>query len=230
VYQLSVNNFSRNRLFTKYALEDLADMLKIKILVFRSNPTGASPVAGSGPTILTCMYDGTNVANVFDHQLNDFVYLSVSEQTCPDSSVYATYNWMLPKTKQALINRTVLSPDENFDNYFIRLHHQPFFYTHNAIVVDLAHLFACFSHECLVSNVCVFLYMRFLSECGVDTLVSVDELNFGELVMSRDVKGMCHYLNRLSGERRFDPEYYANFAALTSNLLRTFVNIHQILI
>jgi hypothetical protein len=221
VYQLSINNFSRNRLFVKYALEDLAEMLKLKILVFEridnSNglkhpkcaPEHDDPHFDAKSSRSLRVYEPKNIYNL---QLNDYVYLCANES--PTGS--HTFSWLMYKGKQHLIDTTVLS-FENQDKYFVCVQHQPFFYAHQAVVLDRAYLFRCFSHECLLSNVCIFLYLRFLGECAVQTLVSLNELKFSNLVQTRNVKEMCSYLNRLWGQRHFNYQYYVNFNFLASN-------------
>ena len=204
---MSVNNFSRNRLFAKYALEDLADMLKLKILVFNTTVADHNSLSVYEPV------------NHFQLKLNDFVYLSVDKK---DSA--CLFSWMMPKAREPVLGTTILSP-LNSDKYFIQLHRQPFVYAHHVVLLDWARLFTCFSHESLLSSACLFLYLRFMSECDARTLTTVHELKFGDLVPTGDLAGMCSYLNRLGGERRFNSEYYSNFATLTTELFKNAVTI-----
>jgi hypothetical protein len=224
---MSVNNFSRNRLFARYALEDLAEMLKLKILVFETSTEKTSETTTT--TTKQCRFRAPEnepkiyePINIFNLQLNDYVYLSASDIKSGASSSFS-FTWLMCKAKQHVIQSTLLST-ENRNKYFVRLQHQPFFYTHQASVLNRAYLFKCFSHECLLSNMCIFLYLRFLGECAVHNLVSLNELNFSKLVQTRNVREMCSYLNRLLGERYFNYQHYVNFSTFANSFKKP-VNI-----
>lgn len=98
-YQLSVNNFCTNRLFEQFALEDLAELMRIRIVAFHESEEPSVKV-----------YEPSIVKNKTSSpsnmpMLNDSIYLKVVQADDMNTSVY---KWLMPKRLRAHIDDNVL--------------------------------------------------------------------------------------------------------------------------
>ena len=178
VYQISVNNFSSNELFKKYAIEDLTEILSIKVIMF------------------------TNTNNQFNlieskylssfHQINDYVFL-----TC-NKNEKVPFKWLMPKSMMDFINKSLLG---NESTCFLK---NKTVYSNYMLIVDSSHLYACFDDAQMQNNLCLALFLKFLSESSVHTLISLNNLEFDSMIKANDVHKMINYLNELWGQNHFN--------------------------
>lgn len=93
-----MNNFSNNRLFRQFAVEDLAELLGIRIVVFEETTT-------TSKQRLSRVHEPRVCRDVEKSFLNDSVYLEVS--TCQDAQL--EYKWLMPKYLRIHIENTLLA-------------------------------------------------------------------------------------------------------------------------
>lgn len=108
-YQLSVNNFCTNRLFEEFALEDLAELMRIRIVAFDVKSGDES----EPPSVK--VYEPSIVKNKTSSpssmpMLNDSIYLKVVQADDMNTSVY---KWLMPKRLRAYIDDNVLLKHED---------------------------------------------------------------------------------------------------------------------
>lgn len=188
VYQISVNNFCRNELFEKFALEDLAELLKVKILLFKLD--------SQQECFSVKLFESCIKLNV---QVDDYLFIGVNE--------YGEYKWLMPKRSQEFINSTILHPANRRGAYYINIDEN---YSQQMILLNSTYLYKCFSADFLKQNVNFELFLKFLSEIAVHTLISLRNLTFDTLIKSNDSIEMINYLNRLWGQEHFNLKEVSN--------------------
>lgn len=176
VYQISVNNFSSNELFKKYAIEDLTEILSIKVIMFTNNQFN--------------LIESKYLSSF--HQINDYVIL-----TC-NKNEKIPFKWLMPKSMMDFINKNLLS---NESTCFLK---NKTVYSNYMLIVDSSHLYACFDDSQVQNNLCLALFLKFLSESSVHTLISLNNLEFDSIIKANDVHKMINYLNELWGQNHFN--------------------------
>ena len=216
VYQIGVNNYSNNTLFKTYALEDLAHILKVKIFLFDIKSTSVSSIddlvaaSSTHPTEKTENLDvnsaKTACLKIYEPEktltngatssisINDFVYLSMSKNS------KVKYKFLLPKLMQPIINDTLLSP-QNRNVYYMQTKAT---YSNYLLLLSRSELNKCFSHKELCSNVNLILFLKFLSESSVHTLISLNDLKFDAVIYSSDHDKTVRFFNDIWGQNHFD--------------------------
>jgi TFIIF-interacting CTD phosphatase-like protein len=125
IYQIGVNNFSDNLLFKTYALEDLAQILKVKIFLFEiktsslssSDEVPQSTIENeksaniSSKTSTLKIYESKINLTEKSFNINDYIFLSFN------TSLKIKYKFLLPKVLQSTINETLLSPSKRNHYY-----------------------------------------------------------------------------------------------------------------
>ena len=195
VYQIGVNNFCINRLFESFALVDLADMLKVKIFVFDIKPSGKQ-------ASIACL-NGNDIkqidCNVFQPltdrignslKINDCIFLS--SNNCSK----IRYKFLLPKSHQLLLNETLLAP-KNSNKFFLRT---KLTYSMHMTLLTKADISKCFSFYDLNTNFKVNLFLKFLFESSVHTIIATSDLKFGPL---NEPTQMIAFLNDVWGQDHF---------------------------
>jgi hypothetical protein len=191
VYQLSVSNFADNELFATFALDDLAQVLQMKLVVFHVKPQLPDEYEVK-------IYEPCNSSLI---ELNDIVFLSVN----PARKI--KYKWLLPKrAARALMesSSTILKANAKMSETFIKLKPS---YMRYVIQLDTPDLYARFDRQFLHENANYTLFLKFLSECSVHTLVSLKKLDFDVFTAnssSSDAHIIIRYLNQLWGQRHFN--------------------------
>lgn len=189
VYQISVNNFSSNRLFKMYAVEDLAEILKVKIFVFEMHSADESSTTKD---YTWTQYEPTDMLPTI--KLHDYIFLSMN------NSLKVKYKFLMPVATKAHIDNTLLSPmKKNF--YYFKCNSA---YSNYMLVLDSSYLYKCFSSQTLASNLNIGLFLKFLSESSVHTLMSLSDLKFEHVIKSNNQMQMINFLNRLWGQNHFD--------------------------
>lgn len=182
VYQISVNNFANNRLFANHAVSDLVEILKVKLFVFDKTDKKRVPRCHEP-------------ANPYNLRLNDFIYLN----SLTDIDGVKYYRWMMPNQKRS----TLCSPHNNTLT-FLRAPSV----SHSAykIVIDRSELYKRFTQTTLVELPCITLFLRFLSETPVHTLITVKEISCQAFLDTNRVLDLIDYLNQIWGQTHFSLE------------------------
>jgi len=169
-----VNNFSDNKLFELFSLEDLADLFDINLIVFNNSEQNETK---------TCTIYKPNDS---DTQINDYVHLSFNKNN------KIKYKWLMPNKISCLIRKTLLNPMKS-DDYFLKVNTN---YSNRFLLIDSQCLFQCFGETLLNSCLNVYLFSHFLSECSVHLLISLKDLNFDDFLLnnSQDPNEMINYL------------------------------------
>ena len=154
-------------------------MFKIKILVFEQVSSAES-----------CQNNRRQLkiyepVNLFNLNLQDFVYLSL------DHSAQIPFKWLMPKGKQNFIDKALLS---STSQHFLQM--DPY-YAQRSIILQSSYIFSCFSRDLIAGNLGIALFLRFLTESNVQTLVSLNELSFDPILKAKNLEQMIKYLNRL---------------------------------
>lgn len=173
-----MNNFSDNKLFHEFALEDLAELFEVNLFVFSEQTD-------------------INNGSYNDDELKQYKPVS-TDPPCTDN-IYLNYNkndrvkykWLMPKASSLLIKKNLLNPIKQ-DYYYLKTNTS---YSYQFLLLDSQCLFKCFG-DCLVNNnLNLLLFLNFLSECSVHTLTSLKDLNFNDLLLSsEDPNEMINYL------------------------------------
>ena len=188
-YQLSVNNFSGNRLFEQFATADLANLLGLNILVFNSNDL-ESPAA----TIITDVHlfepDVPACSIALEH---DFVYLEAS----PNSQ----YTWLMPNSSKLLVSSRLFDAASTTTK---RAHSSYFsndaeLYTTPTILLSSRELFRCFGSTLLTEHAHL-AFVEFMSECPVQMLVTLSEPQFAK---HERLETAVDYMNAMWGKNHF---------------------------
>ena len=125
-------------------------------------------------------------------KLTDFIYLlhDKNEKIC--------YKWLMPKSCQSFIKSTLLNPFKQ-DIYYLRVNN---LYYNPMLVMSNHDLFKCFGNSAL-EDLNLLLFISFLNECAVHTLISLNEVDFEEILKSKNPNEMVNYLNSLWGQNHF---------------------------
>ena len=121
---------------------------------------------------------------------NDYIYVSLN------SSSKIKYRFLVPKSYQKLLNDTLLAPS-NINQYFLRT---KLTYSTYMILLSKADIRKCFGIQELSTNVNLNLFLKFLSDSSVHTLVSLNDLRFEQ---SSDPSQMLSFLNEIWGQNHF---------------------------
>lgn len=196
-----MNNFSNNRLFKQFALEDLANVLRIRIVTFET------PTHDAAEQNRNVLETSDLKVRVFEPQicqtestscnfLNDSVYIKI------DRSEKIKYKWLMPKRLRRQIESALIMPSPSLSqNYFFKL--KPV-YIRYRILLNQNVLRSRFDHNFINRSINHALFLRFLCECSVHTLVSLDELEFDALIRDKDSSHLVAYLNQLWGQNHFN--------------------------
>lgn len=193
VYQIGVNNFSQNSLFSWHALQDLATILNIKIYVFRKN---------SHKNDTKLIYSANEAVNkdfiIYEPLHND------SKQKTNDSiflhhdATANQFKWLMPKSHKTFIENNLLKPSQAL----VYFKTNPLYYN-RMLIINSLDLHKYFGDEVL-NNLSLLLFIIFLNECPVHTLVSVHDLSFDMVFNSKDPNDMIFYLNSIWGQTHFN--------------------------
>ena len=168
---MNINNFSDNRLFKTFALEDIADLFDIKLIVFNDqiNENNENNVQENDELLACKKYKPVNSKS------NDYVYLSYNKND------KIKYKWLMPNVSSEMIKKYLLNTLKQ-DSFFLKTNSS---YSHQYLLIDSKRLFECFG-ECLKTNnrLNLLLFLNFLTECPVHTLTSLKELNFDDILLS----------------------------------------------
>jgi hypothetical protein len=178
---MSVNNFCSNVLFDKYALEDLSTILQLKILKFQNDSMKNNEIDLNAHFQLN---EPTPKVKT-----NDFIYL------LSNKNEKINFKWLMPKSCCSLINNVLLN------NTFIKCHP---LYIHRMIVINTCYIYNSFGPDCYENNLNTFLFLSFLDELSVYTLVAVHDTNFGDAMKARNSNVLVNYLNQMWGQCHFN--------------------------
>ena len=186
--KICVNNFSNNKLFRLYALEDLAFIIKMKIYLFDTK--SAEDLNSENLKI----YDPFISENVVNNstKLNGHVFLSLNS----NSNSKVRYKFLLPKSHEQTLNETLLSVN-NKDNFFLRTKSA---YSNYMVLLPIADIKKCFSYQDLSWNININVFLKFLSESSVHTLLSLNDLKFD---LQTNPIQLTAFLNEIWGQNHF---------------------------
>lgn len=128
------------------------------------------------------------------------------------------YKWLMPKRLRDHIESTLLSSSSSTisnsatqQNYFFKLKPS---YTSYRILLHTDTLRRLFDTDFINKNVNHALFLRFICECSVHTLVSLDEdVKFDSYVCAKESLSssrMIDYLNQLWGQNHFNLKEIVN--------------------
>jgi len=179
---LNINNFSDNRLFNTFALEDIAELFDIKIVVFNDEikENNENNIFENEEPLACKTYKPVNSKS------NDHIFLSYNK----DDKI--KYKWLMPNATSCTIKKYLLNTLKQ-DSYFLKTSSK---YSHQYILIDSQLLFQRFG-ECQNKNnrLNLLLFVNFLTECPVHTLTSLKELNLDDILLSsKDPNDMINHL------------------------------------
>lgn len=140
-YQLSVNNFSNNRLFDLFALEDFSELLKIRIVAFEVAANKDEPA-------IVKIYEPKEAIGK-KNLLNDSVYLRVT------NNGKIKYKWLMPNRLRSHVDQAV-----NGSASFIRLKSAA--YIRYKILMEQDALRRRFDNEFINQSVNHALFLRYI--------------------------------------------------------------------
>lgn len=181
IYQISINNFSNNRLFKRFALEDLSIILNLKIILFNGEDGNFYP---KNKKFKVCESFETKKLHI-----NDCVFLEKVGQL--------EYQWLMPITKRDFLN-SILVPEET-QVYYFRVGD---FYSNQSIFIEANQVKKALGTK-LNSNQNLVLFEKFLSELAVHSLISLEKIDFDLLLNCSDENKIICYLNSLWGKQHF---------------------------
>lgn len=182
IYQISVNNFSNNKLFKKYAVEDLSNILNLKIILFNAEDGNFYPTK---KRLKVCESFETKKLRIYD-----CIFLEKVGEL--------DYHWLMPVTKKAFIN-SILAPGETQFYYFKICG----YYSKQKILLEASHIKKALGIQ-LKTNQNMILFQKFLSEIPVHSLISLGKIDFDLLLNCADNDEIVHYLNSLWGKNHFN--------------------------
>ncbi|CAF0784315.1 unnamed protein product [Brachionus calyciflorus] len=183
VYQISVNNFCRNKLFHKYAIDDLSNILNLKIVLFDSCVD---------ENYLPKKIKKLKVYESFESQrlkINDCIFLEMVNDY--------EYKWLMPKTKFEFIN-SIINPKE-IKYFYFKISSK---YSDQKILLKPEFVKKCLGIK-LKENPNLILFYKFLGEIAVHSLISLNKVDFNLLLKSQDSNEIVNYLNSLWGQNHF---------------------------
>lgn len=159
VYQLSVNNFCNNRLFNQFALEDLAELLRVRIVVFETNqPPSDDHERDSGVEVSLSrprvrVFEPKTCQNS-SQILNDSVFIKL------DHLEKIKFKWLMPTRLQFNLEKSRLLSSSWSNSNFFKL--KPG-YIRYRILLDQESLRQRFDAEFINNSVNFALFLRFVS-------------------------------------------------------------------
>lgn len=176
-----MNNFCDNELFRKFAVEDLSNILNLKIFMFNCEEEKFLP---KNKKLKICeSYESKRF------KVNDCVFLELANE--------CEFKWLMPKTKFEFINSIISQKEIGY--YFFKINSS---YSKQKILLEPYNVKKCFGIE-FKTNQNFALFYKFLSEIAVHSLVSLNELKFDFLLYSKDSNEIINYLNVLWGQNHF---------------------------
>ncbi len=225
VYQIGVNNFSSNNLFSIYALEDLASLIKMKICLFEiksyedtnfaNNLNGGTSNENNNlKRFKLKIYEPSTAGNCvnFSMKINDYIFLSSNNNS------KLKYKFLLPKSHQQLLSETLLSTKIT-NNFFLRTR---LAYSNYMVLLSISDIKNCFSNQELSANINLNLFLKFLSESSVHTLVSIKELKFD---LATNPIQMVTFLNEIWGQNHFLIEEILAEMDENNNVMVNLINV-----
>ena len=192
-YQISISNFTHNTLFRQFALQDLADLLRLKLLIFHK---------------LTRHNDDAFEVSVHEptgHGGDEYIYM------LNDEFDIVKYKWLMPTKHKALFNERFLTssfrvselackPRRSKAKNFLKA---SALYTHHMFVVSWSELYKCFHVPCS-SDVNQLMFAFFLKEAPVQTMMhKMDAVSFGDILARNDPAHTVKCFNSLWGKPHF---------------------------
>ena len=186
VYQMSINNWSGNRLFAEFALADLATLLGATILVFKPDATN--------------VYEPASMVRSAAH---DYIFLQMDSHS-------GCFKWLLPRCHEVVLAATIRSsPSCLFNVASASRHYAAHFFVIGATCL-LKYAFEYTSDNmryrtAFGENASLRMFFAFLSEAPTHTIIAGntndERVAFGRVMDDR--RQMAAYLNRLCGRARF---------------------------
>lgn len=182
------------------ALDDLADLFDVNILVFnKQNETGDDNDDDLEwkhrvyrPSYEMFAAENDDPTTVSSSGMHDYVYLSLhKQQQHQHHNEKLKYKWLVPNAAAPLLKKNLLNSLKQ-DVYFLKTNTN---YAYQFLLLDSQCLFNCFGDYLINNNLNLLLFLNFLSECSVHTLTSLRDLNFDDLLLSsEDPNDMINYL------------------------------------
>ena len=152
-------------MFDFFALEDIVNMLNIKIIVFSFNPHRG---------FYQYNLFKTNAKNA---KFNNIIFIKL------DTSAKIKYNWLMHNQYKDHIKLILDAP---FKQYFLSLDSTLYF--HKMFVLSYSSIERCFGVN-KSETICLFL--EFLRESPVHTFITLIDLNLNEMLFKYLIRPKC---------------------------------------
>lgn len=179
-------------------MSDLAQILRVNILEFNLRKDDNNNDDNSDEKMNQIETECHAYSDLINSKLKDYIFISHNCKEVPE------YKWLMPRNNESFIKGKITNKFDNNERTFFKLKKS---YAQQVFLLDVSHVYKCFSESMLQQNKNIKLFVKFLSECSVHTVISLRELKMDTYIKSKDTKQMISYLNRLWGRDHFsDPE------------------------